>query len=158
MVAPIIAGASILAFITWGEGLFGKDVFNKIVKGLIVGVSLIGIYLIYLAYKAYSETKDNVEDTYEYVTEGLEDILDNLITAGERGMEWSGESKIVRTEAVKKLDPYLGLKSGITEDSLEAKQYALGQKWRKDILNAPTYIVAGTKENIKNFTDKLKFW
>lgn len=159
MALPFIAvGAGILAFITWGKDVFGENTFNKLLKGLIISILVIGAYLAYKAYEAYSETKEKVEDSYEYVTEGLGNILDDLIEAGERGAEWIGESKIAQTEAIKKLDPYLGLKSGISETSLEAKQYALGQKWRKDFLNSPSYIIEGTKENIKNFTDKLKFW
>ncbi|MCK5520316.1 MAG: hypothetical protein KAI81_04325 [Candidatus Marinimicrobia bacterium] len=154
MAIPIIAGGAILGFMTWGEDIFGKTTFKKILTGGII-VLIIGIgYVGYKMYEAAKKAKEKVDDTYEAAGDIIEGGWQWILEAGERGNQlieevdqWADESKEARQEAVDYLNPYLGIKSGITESSFEAKSYEAGQKIRNDILNTPAWI-----------KEKLKFW
>ena len=79
MVVPIVAGAGILAFITWGKDVFDEKTFNQIMKaGIALGILVI-IYIGYKIYRVWVDAKDKTEDVYdeakETLTEGWEWIL-----------------------------------------------------------------------------------
>ena len=91
MVVPVIAGAAILSFVTFGKNLFGEKTFNKIFKGLIL-VSIAGIgYIGYKLYKGYVKSKSYVEDkttgAIEFVRETSENIMEDTRYTFEHGDE-----------------------------------------------------------------------
>ena len=157
MVVPIIAGTAILSFVAFGKELFGEKTFNQIFKGLIVLGVIIISYIGYKMYKTYSETKEKVDEATEYVSDGVAWLFEGTKKTYEDVKEWTDESKIARQEAVNKLDPYLGIKTGIAPGSLEARQKEAGKKARQkviDLYNAPTYYILKGKEKILSLFDR----
>lgn len=166
MVLPLIPiVAAFTGFVMWGKNMLNEKTYNQIIKGSIVIISLLILYLGYKAYKAWQDAKDAAEDAVETVKDAAEDAWTWVLEGTDTGKDliddtvenitnWSEESKEARKQAVEKLDPYLGIKSGISENSLEAKQYAAGQAVRQkiiDVYNAPTWAITSVR-------DKLKFW
>ena len=138
MVLPVIIAGG--AYLVFGKELliklFGKNSGEKLFKQtitliIILSIGIIG-YFIYQIYKAKEKAKETIEETIEKGWEWVLDVKEDFT-------DWSEEGAEARKQAIERLDPYLGIKSGISETSLEAKQYAAGQKVREDILNAPSY-------------------
>ena len=76
MVLPIIGGAVLLGFITFGENLLGKKLFKQTLTVIILlSAALIG-YFLYQLYKAKEKTEDVVEDAVEKIAEGWEWIFE----------------------------------------------------------------------------------
>ena len=76
MVLPIIGGAVLLSFITFGENLLGKKLFKQALTFIIIlSITLIG-YFLYQLYKTKEKAEDVMEDAAEKITEGWEWIFE----------------------------------------------------------------------------------
>ena len=71
MVVPIIAGAGILGFLTWGKDLFGPKMFKQILTGgIIITLAILG----YIGYKLYVFQEKIKKDPVGTIFEGAEKV------------------------------------------------------------------------------------
>ena len=160
MVVPIIAGGAILAFITWGEDVFGKKTFKQIMRaGIALGLLII-IYIGYKAYKVWKDAKDKAEDIYEDVTGAIADtygsIMDKLVEAGERGKSsYKWITEVTPGEFLPDVDAAFGK---ITPGDYET---TYGSEAEKDtsllrkVYWGPTAVILGTKERVVGETKSI---
>lgn len=166
MVVPIIAGGAILAFITWGKDLFGAKTFNTMMKGLILlSIAVVG-YIGYKMYRSWMDTKEKAEDIVEGVTESFEDVWNKLVEAGERGSETIEETKerlswittVTPKEFLPDIDVTIGKITPGDYETTYGPEASADATLLQKIYWAPTEVILGTKRNITEFADKLKFW
>lgn len=149
MVVPIIAGAGILAFVTWGEDVFGDKLFKQLITA---GIALVILVILYIAYKMYLvwvAAKETGEDIVEKATQTYQDILDKLGQAGERGQEsYNWLTTVTPEEFLPDVDIALGK---ITPGDYEST-YGPGADEDTSLLRkiywAPTAAILGTKGRV----------
>lgn len=164
MVAPIIAGGVVLAFITWGEGVFGKSTFNKITKAAI-GLGILGIvYIVYKSYKAWMNAKEAVQSTYQDISEKAQEGWEWVLEGSETGKEKAVDGyNWIMNEAEEDIkgEIILGVKKGIVsapESGVRSIYGQVGVDYLKWSAETGKDIGLKTGTSIRKVYDKYRWW
>ena len=176
IILSIIAGGTLLAFITWGKELFGQKLFNQILTVIILlSVGLIS-YFIYQIYTEKEKVEDFIKDKWNWITKGAEEETDKVLYKDPRWDDnvqikkdiiWSGEMitqlfggsayTAGQTTAQKTYDSFeerYGIKT--------VKKYEELPGTGRTLVSIGDYITGGVATDLGHKTGKLinkyKFW